>query len=213
MPEREGVTKFDLRFTPGPALPGAPLALLNAWRTILFRIGLIGQDPHRYGGIGFGNVSMRWEPGSNRFVVSGSQTGGQLVLDASHYSLVTDFDVAGNRLMATGPVAPSSESLTHAMLYALDAGIGFVLHGHSLELWRAAPRLSLPMTNARAAYGTPEMAAEVERLFRDTALAKTGVFAMAGHEDGVVSFGATAALAGTRLVAALALALAAPLSD
>jgi hypothetical protein len=76
----EGVIKFALEFTAaGPvAIPG--LGELNAWRRILWQLGLIGQDADRYGGYSFGNVSRRVEPydaPANRrpFVISGSQTG------------------------------------------------------------------------------------------------------------------------------------------
>jgi hypothetical protein len=36
------------------------------------------------------------------------------------------------------------------------------------------------------------MAQEVERLFRETNLIEMGIFAMGGHEDGVIAFGRTA---------------------
>ena len=38
----------------------------------------------------------------------------------------------------------------------------------------------------------PEMAAETRRLFAETDVRQTGMFAMAGHEDGIISFGETA---------------------
>lgn len=41
------------------------------------------------------------------------------------------------RLVVEGPIAPSSESLTHGQLYALDRDSRFVFHVHSPELWRA----------------------------------------------------------------------------
>lgn len=204
MQEREGVTKFDLRFTPAPALPWSRLAPLDAWRTRLVRAGLIGQDPRRYGGVGFGNVSMRLDAG--RFAVSGTQTGALAQLDAGCYAVVTHCDPLANRLEAEGPIAPSSESLTHGQLYALDDAIQFVFHVHAPELWRAAARLAIPVTARDAAYGTPEMVAEVERLFGETDVRERRCFAMGGHEDGVVSFGADADRAGAALLEALAAA-------
>lgn len=207
-PEQEGVTKYELHFTPGPALDWATLAELDAWRTLLVRAGLIGRDPQRYGGVGFGNVSRRLDPQGTRFAVSGTQTGALARLDASHYSIVTHCDAAANRLDAEGPIAPSSESLTHGQLYALDPDIRFIFHVHAPELWRAAARLGIPTTAAHAAYGTPAMVAEVERLFRETDVRRRRLFAMGGHEDGVVGFGASAARAGVMLFGALAAALA-----
>lgn len=46
-----------------------------------------------------------------------------------------------------------------------------------------------PRTSEQAAYGTPEIAEETVRLVRD-AVAAQGIFVMAGHEDGVVAYGA-----------------------
>ena len=46
-------------------------------------------------------------------------------------------------------------------------------------------------TAADVAYGTPEMAAETARLFRESDVRQVGMYAMAGHEEGIVSFGET----------------------
>jgi hypothetical protein len=48
------------------------------------------------------------------------------------------------------------------------------------------------------------MAAETRRLFRDEKVRAGGIFAMGGHEDGVVAFGRTAEAAGTVLLCVLA---------
>ncbi len=229
--DREGVIKFDLRFTATAPVPPAWIEALNAWRTILHRLQLIGEDRARYGGVGFGNVSCRVPSGERGlFVVSGTQTGRYPVLGAEHYSIVTRADVAANRLEAEGPVAPSSESLTHAMLYALDPRIACVLHVHSPEIWRAAGRLGLPTTPADVAYGTPAMAEAVGRLHRESATGtflyraprldpigdrrlRGGLLVMAGHEDGVIAFGDSAGAAGRALISALEHAPALPLSE
>ena len=79
--------------------------------------------------------------------------------------------------------------MTHGTVYALDAGVQWVIHAHSPHIWRHAEALGLPLTAADVPYGSPELAAEVERLFRDTEVAALGIFAMAGHEDGIVAFG------------------------
>lgn len=211
-PEREGVIKFDCRLTAAPALPASRLATLNGWRSLLFRLGLIGQDPARYGGVGFGNVSERLAAGEARFVISGTQTGAIGALAPEHYVVVTACDVRANRVIAEGPIRPSSEAMTHAVLYAADPAIAFVYHVHSPEIWRNAARLALPATHPDAAYGTPEMADEVTRLAREAPARERGVLVMTGHEDGILSFGASADAAGQCLLAAFAAALALPLS-
>lgn len=73
---REGVIKFQLDFRQGPPPEAPDLVELDAWRDVLLRHGLIGQDPGRYDGLGFGNLSRR-VPGrtDNAFIISGTQTG------------------------------------------------------------------------------------------------------------------------------------------
>lgn len=200
----EGVTKFRLDYRAAPAPAAADIASLNAWRSILWRLRLIGLDAQRYGGVGFGNVSCRYQ---NHFIVSGTQTGGIPVLSAQHYFCVEHADTARNRVVARGPIAPSSESLTHAMVYALDPAVQYVFHVHSPEIWRRAAALGLPVTAREVAYGTPAMAAEMARLYAAGPLRAQGIVVMLGHEDGVISIGRDADAAGQRLLAVLARSL------
>ncbi len=203
---QDGVIKFELRYTRTAPLVFAPLRALNAWRTLLHRLGLIGQDPTRYGGVGFGNVSQRLT--GQQFAITGTQTGGLSALNSLHYALIEDCDIARNRVVARGPVEPSSESLTHAMLYRLSVDIHCVLHVHAPRLWGSAQVLGIPFTHPDVAYGTPAMAAEMERLHRADEFARRGIVAMGGHADGVVAFGADANSAGSALLGAFVEALA-----
>lgn len=205
--EQEGVIKF--RFAMTERLPVAAPALrrLGAWRAILRRLGVLGQDPARYDGYGFGNVSVRVGPGSPGFFISGSQTGGLADLGPQHWAHVLECDPEQNFLRARGIADPSAESMTHAAVYAQDPRIGCVLHGHSPEIFAAAERLGLPATAAAVPYGTPAMAREVARLFAASAVGRIGFFVMGGHEDGVIAFGRSPAEAGRRMTATLARAL------
>jgi ribulose-5-phosphate 4-epimerase/fuculose-1-phosphate aldolase len=211
MTKQEGVIKFQLDFTPAPPLPASDLALINHWRAILYQHKLIGQDPARYGGYGYGNLSMRLAPYDAPptlagFVISGSQTGDLAELGPEHYACVTTCYPAENRIVASGPIRPSSESLTHGATYGLDSAIRAVFHAHSPEIWLNAAALAIPVTDAHVPYGTPAMAAEVERLYAATDLAQRRIFSMGGHEDGIVAFGESAEEAGEILLAALAAA-------
>jgi len=204
----EGVIKFSLRFTEAAPLEMEPLEALNRWRTRLWQEALIGQNPARYQGYDFGNVSRRINdtdapPGQRAFIISGTQTGHLQELDSRHYARVMSYDALNNAVVAEGPVKPSSESLTHGMLYDLDNGIRVVLHVHSPDIWQAAEHLAIPATARDAAYGTAKIAAEVQRLFNETDIREHKLFVMGGHEDGVVSFGTTAEEAGETLLRAL----------
>ena len=209
---QEGVIKFELWFIQTPSLPDEMLREINAWRQMLYINQLIGQDPARYDGYGFGNISQRIGPfdapsHERRFVITGSQTGGSAVLTGAQYAVVRESHPEQNLIAAEGPILPSSESLTHGTLYALDGDLRFVMHVHSPELWRHASRLGLPVTRPDVLYGSPEMSDEVRRLFRATDVRHRRLFSMGGHEDGLVSFGRTAEEAGAALLNTLARAL------
>ena len=206
--QEEGIIKFDLVFKDAAAVPANTLTELNHWRNILWQQALIGQDPTRYDGYGFGNVSQRIgnfnaPHGKRSFMISGTQTGHLPDLDNSYYAHVMTYNAASNAVSAEGPIKPSSESLTHAMLYDLDDKIRVVLHVHSPDIWLAADRLGIPVTDAAVPYGTPKMAEEVRRLFNETDVREKKIFSMGGHEDGVVSFGTTAEEAGDILLRTL----------
>lgn len=210
--EQEGVIKYQLGYSKTePCVVVDEIAELNAWRSILHRLKMIGQSQDRYQGYGFGNVSVRTvvQEGahSQSFVVSGTQTGHLEVLQAGDYCRVLAADPQQNSLMAEGPVKPSSEALTHAAVYAENSHISCVMHVHCPEIWRNADRLGIVATDKKIAYGTPEMAAVVGQLVASGDVGGQGIFAMDGHEDGVVSYAATVAVAGQVLVRYLSLAL------
>lgn len=211
MATKEGIIKYQCDFTLAPALPVEQISELNAWRKLMVITGLIGQDPNRYGGYGYGNISCRMDTKerANRrhpFVITGSQTGGKRDLRTEDYVVVTACYAAENRLEAEGPIQPSSESLTHGAVYALDSHILWVVHAHSPEIWHNAEALGVPMT-ANVPYGSPEMAEEVGRLYRESDMPQKRIFGMLGHEDGIVTFGNTAEEAGFTMLQYLVRAL------
>ena len=211
--QTEGVIKFQLDYTPVAALPWAELRELNAWRQLMFQLELIGRDPARYGGFGYGNISRRLNPRNGvseqrPFVISGSQTGGLAHLSAEHYTIVQACYPAENRLVAAGPIKPSSESLTHSAVYAVTPNTRWVLHAHTPHIWQHAAALGIPTTRPDVPYGTPEMAAEVERLFVETDVLECGIFSMGGHQDGIVAFDHSAEAAMATLVSYLGRAMA-----
>lgn len=200
----EGAIKFEARHSEGSLDAqrfGDLVCKLVAWREILARTGLVGRDPALYGGYAYGNVSGRVGPfpGTRReraFVVSGSGSSGKPRVGMQDFTVVTRCDPQNNRVTSSGPCLPSSESLTHGAIYDLGPHIRFVFHVHSPTIWRRARALRVPETATAVPYGSPEMAREVERLYRSSPLAELGILAMGGHEDGIVVFGRTAEAAG-----------------
>jgi hypothetical protein len=176
--------------------------------------GLLGQSSERYDGAAWGNVSARlppWFDSERRpFLVSGTQTGGVADATAEHFTIVQRCILEGGRVESEGPVAPSSEAMTHAAMYGVDPNLRFVFHAHAPEIWRNARRLELPSTPDDVEYGTEQMAWAAERLLRQKRTRELGAIAMLGHEDGVITFGATADEAGTSMMRWLARARALP---
>src|SRR5690606_33451523 len=103
--EEEGVIKFSAQHQECVLAEqrfGALARELQAWRHILSRIGLVGQDDQRYGGAGFGNMSARVAPpslamGRRGFLITGSQTGRLETLRLLDYSLVEQYSARDNR--------------------------------------------------------------------------------------------------------------------
>jgi ribulose-5-phosphate 4-epimerase/fuculose-1-phosphate aldolase len=207
MPQQEGVVKYHLDYTEAPLEPGS-IETLNAWRRIVYLLGGIGCDPARYGGYGYGNISCRRPHAPEAFIITGTQTGHLPELTRDHYVVVRDCDPERNCLSAAGPIKPSAESLTHSTVYDLDPEVQAVLHVHCPDIWRVAAALSIPSTAADVAYGTPAMARATRDLLAAPEARQGGVFAMAGHEDGVVTFGISLEQAGQRFIRFLAQALA-----
>lgn len=213
--ESEGVIKFRLMYELTAALSAESLAELNAWRKVMVIMGMIGQTPVRYDNYGFGNISRRLthaeQPNyANAFVISGTQTGGITDLKPEHYATILECLPHENRVVAEGPMKPSSESMTHGIVYAVSPETQWVFHAHDPHIWQHAATLGVPTTHEDVPYGTPEMSAEVARLFDETDVAARKIFSMGGHEDGIVTFGNSAEEAGgvllTYLAAAIALA-------
>ena len=207
MKEQEGVIKYQLEHAHKPIGEVFPLSEINAWRTIIFRLGLIGQHPDRYDNLGFGNISQRLNSQSNQFIISGSQTGHIEYLSREHYCLVVKATPRKNRIQSCGLIKPSSESLTHSSIYAQDSSIQAVIHVHSPEIWKNTVALNLPHISADIPYGTVEMAMAVELLFQSGNLQQASLFTMLGHEDGVVAFAGNMQEAAWELIKCLALAI------
>lgn len=189
--EKEGVIKYRLNFQEEDLSKhniSACLKELNASRSALKEYALIGQDEARYGGDGFGNISLRLE--GLRFLISGSQTGHLKALSEQDVAIVEDFEIASNQLRAKGLSKPSSESMTHGVAYQSLSQFNAVAHIHSPDIWNAIDRLNLPFTSKAIPYGTPQMAKAVNLLLTQIACdSSVIVFGMKGHQDGIVAVG------------------------
>ena len=191
--EQEGVVKFRLEHELGSAPKHPDLASLMCLRDELYARNMIGVTD---GGIGYGNVSVRFRDtaaGVVSFVISGTGTGRLARLEPSACCLVTACDVERNQVWCRGPVAASSESMTHWAVYTANASMGCVLHVHSQRLFETLLRAGVTATPAEFAYGTPAMALTVQA--HAAAMPDGGILVMAGHDGGILVFGPSIAMA------------------
>jgi len=191
----EGYIKFEAEWDKSPPMPIRYFKKLNTWRKKLYDLGLIGVNPD---GIGYGNLSERFDR-KGSFLITGSATGKLNALTPMHYCLVSRVFPEENRIICHGPVIASSESMSHAIIYRECPEAGGVIHVHQKNLWLRLMHVK-PTTDASAEYGTPEMAMAISRLLEETDLRESRIFIMAGHEDGVFSFGRTLDEAGEILL-------------
>lgn len=214
-PAAEGAIRFayDLK-EPAAQVAGDDVLLqIRAWREIFMRLGGVGQTPDRYQGLGFGNLSARDPDQPEEFVITASQTGGVRHLTDEDLTRVVGCNLDRFWVDAEGSQPPSSETLTHAMIYAADPRIEWVFHCHCPELWQAAVALALPTTARDVDYGSPEMVVAVAELLAGHH-SRPLVFATLGHEDGIFACGSTARDTGGLLVSYLARSLqVAPLEE
>jgi ribulose-5-phosphate 4-epimerase/fuculose-1-phosphate aldolase len=191
----EGYIKYHCNWIKSDVIHPEQIEEINKWRTLLFDEGYIGMYEN---GIGFGNISIRVD--ENLFLVSGSATGGIRHLTAAHYALVTDYNFALNQLTCKGMTMASSESLTHAAIYACSKETNAVIHVHHKEKWTSLLHKAAT-TNTSIPYGTPEMAYAIQDLISGKKIGENKIIAMGGHEEGLIAFGKKLEEAATTILA------------
>ncbi len=190
----EGYLKFNCTWIKAGSVSKNKIVEINSWRDTLYGLGLIGVYNN---GIGFGNISIRFD--SHSFLITGSATGAIEKLNENHYVIVNEYNLLQNSLTCTGPIKASSESLSHAVVYECSPETNAVIHIHNLDMWEKYI-YKVPSTKVDALYGTPEMAEEIKRLFSATDLTVQKFIVMGGHKEGIITFGKTLDEAGRILL-------------
>ena len=181
----DGIIKYSIEHQTDATPLFSGYNKLEALRRRLFALGLIGEKE----GIGYGNLTMRYEE-SNSFFVTATQTGNMQTLTREHYTYVSDYDFSTFKVISQGSHKPSSEALSHAMIYAIDERINAVIHIHSLALWEFMKVQGALATTAE--YGTAEMVEEIAVLYDTLDPLANNAFVMKGHEEGIITFGRNA---------------------
>jgi ribulose-5-phosphate 4-epimerase/fuculose-1-phosphate aldolase len=179
----EGYIKYHIHWKESGSKSYEGLRELIKIRNQLFKLGLIGVYEN---GIGFGNISCRVK--ENKFIISGTQTGGIEKLNEKHFSMVEDCDLQKNELFCSGPVKASSEAMTHFAFYASDKTIQSIIHVHHEKLWNSLLNI-VPTTPEEIGYGTPDMANAIAEIIQSQNSTSPKIIVTAGHAEGIFTFG------------------------
>jgi ribulose-5-phosphate 4-epimerase/fuculose-1-phosphate aldolase len=179
----EGYVKYSAEHTTTPVMEAPNWKELNEARTHLHKLGLVGVYSN---GIGFGNVSVRYK--ENEFLISGTATGEIPVLSLNEYCLVNFFDIKQNRVVTSGSIQASSESMTHGAVYQSCSEANCVIHIHSKKIFDGMLRGNYSSTQKEAEYGTPEIAFAIERCVQAAGKSE-GQIVLAGHDEGIITYG------------------------
>ena len=181
----DGVIKFNYKCdNKDYVIPHAAFAVINPVRKILHNKGFIGVYSD---GISYGNLSIR-SGSSDAFFISGSNTGFLKTTHKRHYVKVTQCTPEENLLVYEGMGLPSSESLSHYIIYKHCSDAKAVIHIHNRALW-VQLKDKVVTSSPLVTYGSIEMCKELTSLFKNTPLAKEKILVMGGHEDGIIVFG------------------------
>ena len=178
----EGVVKYKSNHKLGSHPINPNLTELDHTRTRLFDLGLIGVYKN---GIGYGNVSIRHDEGC---IISGTATGSSRQLGLNGYCYIRSFNLEQNFVDSEGPINPSSEALTHCSAYVASSEVNCVLHVHSEKLWNSLLNGNFNFIPKNISYGTPQMAKNLADIVYESK-SSSGILAMAGHIEGVLSYG------------------------
>ena len=192
---KDGIIKYDCTLIETEPVSESIINELNEWRNEIHKFGLIGVDAD---GVGYGNISQRIEF-TNEFIISGSQTGNIISLEAKDYSHVSSYDIEKNSLTCQGKIKASSESLTHAIIYESLPEINCVIHIHNKEMWEKLLFNEIT-TSPESLYGSIELVNELKELLTQVDLKKNKVIVLAGHEDGIFFYGETISDAGMAIL-------------
>ncbi len=178
----DGVIKYSIEHQSKESPEFSGFSELEAVRSRLFALGLIGEKD----GIGYGNLSMRSnEP--KTFFITATQTGKKSTLSPEHYTYISDYDFNTFKVFSQGAHKPSSEALSHAMIYEVNPAIIAVIHIHSSVLWNFMKTKHYLATTAE--YGTTAMVNEIAILYENRDPFTNNAFVMRGHEEGIITFG------------------------
>lgn len=183
MSQEEGVVKYSLEFKKTEPISSTCKDKIESIREDMYALNLIGAYDD---GIGFGNISLKMD-NSDKFVITGTQTGHLERLHVEDYSMVERVDFDTFTTYASGACRPSSEAITHACIYALDKKVKAIIHVHNEKLWKYMLEHDYVSTSD-VEYGSLEMTKDIQQIYSSLDALENCSFVMRGHFEGVFVF-------------------------
>jgi len=115
----------------------------------------------------YGNLSFRVKSGLEDFIITASGLKLKDDLTNDSFVKVTKVDLDKMTIYASGSRAPSSESMLHYAIYKQRKDVNAVFHGHSQLILSNCERLSLPMTEKEAPYGSIVLVSGVLNILKE----------------------------------------------
>ncbi len=193
-----GIIKFRFNLKMSSPINEEHFLPIEKWRIIFHKMNLIGE--YKTTNVGFGNLSKRLLVGEEPFVITGTQTGHYPNLNGMQYCKVTKCNMTKLIIEAVGPIAPSSESLTHHAVYSKNPKINFVFHIHHIQLWNYMLKNKFPNTPEDIDHRSQAM---IEAAKKCTQENEVGIFAISSSEGSVIAYGKNAEDAGKLILETL----------
>lgn len=182
----DGIIKFSYEFISNRIPQTKKIEQLNKIRQKFWELKLIGVDEN---GISYGNISQRLT--NNAFLITASQVGIEKTLTAEDYVIIRKADVDLNRVWVEGRKLPSSESLTHYVVYKSNPVINFVIHFHHKKLWEKLFEI-VTTTKFNLGCGTKELAQSIFEIISKSENQYCGLIVIGGHRDGLIAYSSRA---------------------
>ncbi len=166
--------KFNLKW--GTAIEEGLYLELEKWRVLFFKMNLIGESSTTNSL--HGDVSRRLSDNQDHYIITGKDTQRYSNLTGSHYTKVTKCDEKKGTADAIGPIAPSSEAITHYFIYKTFPQVKSIFHLYNLDLWNYMKENDYATTKEDVFQDVEGLELRIKRIIKKS---PSGIFAFSHH--------------------------------
>jgi hypothetical protein len=180
-------SKFKYNLKLSAAIDESLYIDLEKWRTLFYKMGLIGEYPTKR--IEFGSISRRVKLDDDSFIINGSSTGNLANLAGAHYTKVIKCDLKRTSIQATGPISPCLQTYIHHAVYESYPQINYIFHIHQKKLWSYLETNGYEVIESNIEKNSSLMTNSIQASIRNK---KNGIFRLKNETLGMMAFGSSA---------------------